>query len=372
MKILMLTTQNAAIAWWRFQAPAKALRAAGHEVTIFEEPEYSEAAVSYGGLWGWLLEHSHDYDVIHVGYSSSDVLTRILLAIRHKENKKFITDIDDDYTKVPTYNAGFKTFGPATLDRRIVRAQLLVSDAISVTTPTLSQALDVSSRPHHILPNMVYLPDWDHPVDPQRHKDSTIRIMLAGGNARYGDWALIQEALESVVAKYGQKVRLIFAGCTPDWVEQWLQDRGVPENNRATYVQPVMDPALFPKVMKWLAPDIYLSPTIPNQFNASKSNLKAIEAALSGATFMCTDFTTYGDVPNDACLKVSNTYTQWFEGLSALVEDATLRKRLNHKCLNWVYDTRDITKNTKMWLDTYQSVLDSPAITSLEDLKLPN
>lgn len=367
MKILMLSTQNAGIAWWRFQAPAKALRAAGHAVTVFEEPEYAEAAAHYGDLWGWLQEHAKDYDVIHAGYSSAQVFTQILLALRHKDGKRILTDIDDDYKAIPAYNLGFKTFGPATLDRRIVRAQLLVSDAVSVSTSTLEGALD-TGRIRYLLPNMYYPPDWAYPRDPARDQDKAVRIMLAGGYGRFGDWELVREALLALAAKYQQRIKILFFGCTPDWVEPLMADKHNPGANTAFYIQPALDPAQFPRLMRRLAPDIYLSPTITNPFNASKSDIKAVEAALAGAAFMCTDFTTYRDVPSEACLKVSNTYAQWFEGLSALVEDPALRARLTGKCQEWAAAQRDITKHVGIWEAVYEKVLAQAPIQSLADL----
>lgn len=375
MKIFMLSTQNTGIAWWRHQAPAKALRAAGHEVTVFEEPELAEAAEAYGGIWGWLCANLDKYDIVHSGYSSADVLTKILVANRHKNARPFIVDIDDDLETVPAYNQGFKTFGPATLDRQVVRAQLLVSDAMSVSTQPLLDTFKFK-KPKFLLPNMVYRPDWDHPVDPAAANDASVRILLAGGESRYADWAALKEALPAIVARYDgtkgrPKARIMFFGWYPDWAADMIADPRNPDANAAIHIHSTGNVARFCQTLRWLRPDLYLSPVLKNPFNASKSNLKALEAGMCGAALVCTDFTTYDTVPNDTCFKVANTPVQWTETLSAAIEDAAMRKRVAGNCAEWVRSTQDITKHIKLWEDTYAAVLAQPPITKLEDLVGP-
>lgn len=374
MKILMLTTQNVGIAWWRFQLPARALRRAGHEVTVFEEADYRRVAEEYGHLWGYLDQCCDDYDIIHSGYSTVEEHVQVLCAIRNKEGKHFLTDIDDDLNSVPTYNPGFKTFGPASPERKVALLQLRVSDAVTFSTEPLKTSLSPIVQRSFVLPNLVDPDTWDYPVDPKRAEDKTIRILLAGGQGRYGDWQHLKEPLEHLVGKYDgkegrPKVHLFFMGCTPDWVAPWLSDPKNPHQNRATYIRPTASVPLFQRALRWIAPDIYLSPLEPNTFNRSKSNLKAMEAALCGASFVCTDWETYQDVPSGAALKVENTYTQWYESLSALVEDEGLRKSMNQKGLEWTMDTMVIDKYIDRWVDAYSNVLSRPPINRLEDIR---
>ena len=372
MKIFMLSTQNAGVAWWRHQTPAAALRAAGHEVVVFEEEELAAAAEAYGGIWGWLCANLDKYDIVHTGYSHSDVLTKILVANRHKNERRFIVDIDDDLDTVPSYNLGFKTFGPAQFHRETVRAQLLVADAVSTSTTTLRDALRMS-KTKYALPNLVHPPDWDYPVDPDAAHDNAVRILLAGGESRYADWEILKEPLTTLAAKYDgregrPKVRIIFFGWYPDWAAHMLASPNDAVSNCASYIQSTSSIKRFCQALRWVRPDIYLSPVLKNPFNASKSDLKAMEAGMTGAVLACTDFTTYADVPSEVCSKVDNTYTQWYESLAALVEDPTLRQRKATACRDWTLSTRDVRQHVGLWVDAYEATLAAPPITRLEDI----
>ena len=136
-----------------------------------------------------------------------------------------------------------------------------------------------------------------------------------------------------------------------------MSDKLNPEANRVFYIQPTPDVTLFNKVLRYVSPDIIISPVQTNDFNRSKSGLKFLEAALAGAAFLCTDYPTYEIAPKGSCLKVDNTPTQWKESLSALIEDPDLRAQLVDKARDYVLDSCTAEGHIQERISFYEEVI---------------
>jgi len=376
LKILHVNTQAGGVAYYRHLLPARALRKLGHEVTYFggEYGFFRDIGEIGCGVENWLTRYGSKHDIVHMGYSNIIPHTLEMITLRNYAQKavgidqRLITDIDDDLNNVPAYNIAYHAYGNDGEGKRIVKTQLKVSDGVSVTTPRLIHSLREYCREMTILPNYVDLEDWkDLPGKPK--EDNDVRILFTGNLGRKGDIDQIRDVITKIVNKYDGKegrkyVKLIFMGCTPDWAAEWLNNKRDPKANRAFYIQPCQA-SLYPAILSYISPDILISPLDPNEFNRSKSCIKAYDAGLVGATFICTDWDTYDDVPGDASLKCWSE-TQWEESLEAAINDPSLRSKLNGRLREWV-ESRDINSYIYKWEDFYASILAKPPITE-EDL----
>jgi len=365
MKVLMLPSIYGGVSWWRFEVPARALLAAGVDVYCPTFKELEAQCSPEGGLVTWLHENAAKYDLIHTGYTGVMEAAKTLFDLRDKHGIPIIIDIDDDLDHVPTYNNGWKSFRPGAFGNRIAKTQLSHADAVTFSTPPLMEALKYLNpdRPKAVLENWIEIDSWDHPTPPERAKDKSVRLMVTGGNGRYGDWQIFKEPIEWAMNKYDglegrPLLRLFFLGGTPDWVAPWLTNKEDPTANRCFYLHPCDDVQLFNKMIRHVSPDIILSSTQKNDFNKSKSGLKFLEASLAGAAFICTDFDTYSNAPADCCVKVDNTFTQWQGAIGELVENKELRDRLADKAKAYVLDNCDAAMHIGPRLDFYKSVLE--------------
>lgn len=363
MKILLIPTYFGGISWWRFEVPAAALRAAGHEVTCPSADQLDFNIRNFGTMTNWIAHEMPKHDIVHVGYSPEAEFAITLFKTRDSCGVPVVVDIDDDIDCVPTYNSGWATYHPGSHGQRIAKTQLAHADAITLSTPALAAALGYLNANHTILGNWIHVDDWDHPTPPERKKDKSIRLLITGGNGRYGDWQILRGPLEQVMGQYDGKMgrpllRLFFLGATPDWVQPWMQDKEDPTTNRCFYIQPTQNVLLFNKIVRYVSPDIIISPTQKNAFNKSKSGLKYLEATLAGAAFLCTDYDTYTIAPKGTCLKCDNTETQWKESLSALIEDGALRAQLVDKARDHVLDSCTIGNHISERITFYQTVID--------------
>jgi hypothetical protein len=321
----------------------------------------------------WAAEQMQTADVIHAGYSGEYQFSKTLFELRDKYEVPIITDIDDDIDGVPTYNTGWRSYGAGKLGQRVVRTQLQYSDGVTYSTTPLFEALSRYNQTGRVLENWVDIDSWDFPTPPNRKDDQSIRIMVTGGRARYGDWSIIKEPLEFVLGKYDgkegrPKARLFFIGGTPDWVQPWMKDKLDPLANSCFYIHPTQDLILFNQLVRHVAPDIILSPVQKNDFNRSKSGLKFLEAALASATFICTDYDTYSNAPDGTCLKVDNTFAQWQGALEEAITNKDLRNRLCEKARSHVVDFCDAKDHISPRLAFYQQVVEAKACQQSQTL----
>ena len=107
------------------------------------------------------------------------------------------------------------------------------------------------------------------------------------------------------------------------------------------------------------------------QINESKSQIKAYDAAMTDAAFLCTDALPYADVPHDASIKVKTEY-EWRESLCALVEDQALRQRLAGRLKTWCLDEWEIDRHIHKWVDLYDEIYARGPITGLDEIVRPS
>jgi len=363
VKIMMLPTWFGGVSWWRFEKPAEALRAAGHEVYIPTSEELQHQTKTKNPF-EWMEEKIQNYDILHVGYAADQSLPIALFKFRDKYNIPIVVDIDDDLDHVPTYNKGRSAFYPGSVHSRVVKTQLMHADGVTFSTPPLAETLAylVKNNLSAVLGNWANPDDFDYSTPKERHEDQSIRLMVTGGSGRYGDWEIFEEPLKWAMAHYdgtGGKpmLRLFFMGGTPAWVLPYMSDKLNPEANRVFYIQPTPDVTLFNKVIRYVSPDIIISPVQTNDFNRSKSGLKFLEAALVGAAFLCTDYPTYEIAPKGSCLKVDNIFTQWQESLSALIEDKKLRAKLVDSARDFVLENALAEHYVRERVEFYSKVI---------------
>lgn len=388
MKILHLYTHPGGVNLWRLKIPALALRARGHEVVEFDGDNnaYEDIAkVHKGDALRGLCQLAETVDIVHTGYSDILPHTELLVqmreyAARQGRDLPFLVDIDDDLINVPTYNLGYKAYHPGAQGRRVALLQMHVADGVAVSTAPLKEVLQSHARALYHLPNLDHPSLWQGlPIDPHRGEDKSVRLLFAGGQGRYGDLDVLREPLEWAMAHYDgrvhsgirrPKLRAFFVACTPDWAAKWMQSDSDPTKNDAYHIWH-SDLKTYRATLSWVAPDIMVNPVIINQFNASKSCLKAYEAAHAGAAFLCTDWRTHDPLPNEACVKVDNTPTQWREAIGYLVESPEVRERLAKVMLTHVLENCQIEPHIPLWESAYADTIQRGPVKSLADVVSP-
>jgi glycosyltransferase involved in cell wall biosynthesis len=363
MRVLMAALQGSGVGYYRHGVPAKALRDLGIDVRSFGWPG------SQDNLEKFLMDNIKDVDIMHVGFSTDRATVGLFAAARNYAEVPMITDLDDDFLNVPDYNIAFGYYHGGAMGRRVARMHLRISDAVSTSTAPLAAIMANNCASAVQLPNCIIPEAWDvGPID-DLASSTDIRILFAGNVGRYGDLGEIRLAIEQLMRAHSN-VRLFFIGCTPDWALQWCADTRESRNNRAFTVNGC-SLGTYRRAFKHIAPHVVINPVMQNVFNKSKSHIKAFDAAMVGAAFVCTDWPTHDEIPNNCAIKLSNTTAQWYEALSALVMEAPLRQRMSARLHDWVLASQTIDKHIHKWIQLYEQVIEKGPITDISQVVRP-
>ena len=382
MKILHLPIHEGGVAYYRHHLPTMALRRAGHTVLAAEDalPNWLRLC-DFTSHEGWLSKQLEEgVDIIHGGWSNNLYHIELLVAAREKSRAHLLIDFDDDVLNIDKYNLSYMHYHEGNPSRRVARLGMRVADGVTTSTVPLQESMKPEARFTAVLPNFVNTADWqDFPVDRERPRDRSVRVMFAGGPSHLGDVTQVKEAVEWVISHYDGKderphVKVIFFACMPDWAAHYVSDSHIATANRCFYISATgNDVALWQRCIRWVAPDILVAPLLHHQFNRSKSLIKAYDAAMvEGCAFACEAWPAYDDVPADAASHVDSTREgAWQETLQALIENADLRHELSAALRAWVLDKRTIDANINLWEAAYQQALDRPIVSALSDIVRP-
>jgi glycosyltransferase involved in cell wall biosynthesis len=329
--------------------PAKWLARRGWYALSFDEALPYAALKDRGiNIDEWFDDNAKGFDLIVNGRST--ILDNIghLCRIRKYAGIPLVMDFDDHYRSVPKYNIASTSHHPMSTSSRITNVQLSVSDACTVSTQYLADLYKDDCRSMTLLPNCVDPEDCGpFPVDPQRKDDSSIRIMFAGGIARYGDLLECKEADEY------PNVRLFFMGCFPDWAVKWCKDSRNPRNNRSFSVHWARFPD-FRRVLAWGGFDIALAPLEHNDFNLCKSNLKYLDYAMAGIPGIYSSIPTYDNVIHKVTGLLANDTESWYASLKRLIKSEELRRYIAENARDDVLAKYNIEDRIGLWEDAYE------------------
>lgn len=366
LRILILHRQQSAVGYYRAHLPARALRELGHEVTTFEDP-YEK--VMKPAPEKWVETQANKYDLIIVDRTIRYEELGLFAGLRHlNPGARLIVDFDDDYTEVPPWNTAYNAFQSGQQYREAGHAHLKLSEMVTVSTEALRARF--ASRAHHIRTSMNFIDpaDWiNHPTDPSRAADKTLRVLYGGASGHFGDLDVVKEGIEAVIEKPPVPFRLICFGALPYWLHE--ASRRHPERVVSLPWVPFGD---YPEVVAWGQFDVAIAPLCEHPFNRAKSNIKWLEAGIQGIPFLCSDVGPYAEIPDGCAVRVPNTPVQWSEALRALLKDATLRQSLKEEALEAVSTSWTIDRRGPLWQDVVEEAMSRPRIESLADTRLPS
>lgn len=217
--------------------------------------------------------------------------------IRHfKSNSRgrpIIYEIDDDLMNIPEWNFASKFYND---NADHIKQILGIVTGVVCSTPELKKILSPYCDNIRVSPNHLPKFIWGDAIPKPFEEDINyrkIRIMYAGSHNHFdpeGDEGDFDKELINFVSKTLDKYQWIFVGGMP---------QSLKNDNRIIYHEwkPVIE---YPRFLKSLNPDIFLAPLAHNQFNKSKSNIKALEAAAMGVPLVATEITPYQGIPYTA------------------------------------------------------------------------
>lgn len=304
-------------------------------------------------------------------------------ARKYNPKAKVVMDFDDNLFKVSPLSNHYADYGVEEVKLRLadgsehwawkdgknidlsvnrkrmdeIRESLGLVDMVTVTTDILAECFRTYNENIRVLPNCVDTNSW-RPWPLIRSK--YIRLYWGGGMSHWEDIAIIRNVIKRIVKKY-DNVQIVFMGWKPEGIEQELGDR-------FEYHSWVETPA-YPYKVASLIPDIGIIPLVDNDFNRCKSAIKWIELSALGVpsvTSLVSPYKEMTELHEDNGVYIENNdEDSWVDGISMLVEDAELRKKLGEAARETVVNNFDINTQYHQWVNAYNEVLTWPRPQSL-------
>jgi glycosyltransferase involved in cell wall biosynthesis len=296
------------------------------------------------------IDNKHDKDslILAERYGVTELGPVPMITVLKAMGKKTVYECDDDFTNI------WRTVHGGGEDALQVARQC---DAVTVSTPHLANLMQkFTGKPSYVVPNCIEPGLWADPGFERKIKGLTIG--LSGSQTHDDDWRVLETVIPKILEKY-PTTTFVLSGHHPSYFDDLPKDRvvrlgGVPYG---TY------PAVFRSF------DIALAPVDPHdQFNLSKSGIKAIEAMAAqrkvgsksgGACIIATRMNIYERVviPGSTGLLVEHTPEAWEAAISQMVENKQKREKLQIRGHRWVKKNRSIHTNWKHWASTYKRIL---------------
>jgi len=197
-------------------------------------------------------------------------------------SRKILYEVDDDLLNIPDWNFAHDFYASK---RPFIEKIIGVCDGVVCSTEELKKVLSPYNDNIGVSPNCLPKFIWGEPV-PKPETEGKTRIMYAGSHNHF-DQKSDRGDFDSILIEYVKKTADDF---------QWIFVGGMPQSLKGDeriinhFWRPVIE---YPSFLKSLKPDIFLAPLDDNQFNASKSNIKALEAAALGIPLIASNREPY-------------------------------------------------------------------------------
>lgn len=294
-----------------------------------------------------------------------------LMKLAKSKGKWIFTIDDDDYFNVPTWNTGYDYYVKR---REYIEQTFKLADAVNVTTPTLKHLYGQLNPNVQLIPNAndIEMIEATPPAPNapmfriQREKGSREAKVVPTHiqeylNARQGKkvywWGgspTHEEDLKHVIAPLRSLMNREPDAivCFMGYVHRAAIAVLPPERLFLFGIVPVMH---YFSVLKLIGHDFLFAPVDFNDFNASKSANKALEADALGVIPICSDFHTYRHAFKRGFYS-DNTEYGWNRAFKYAHQlSAEERETYKSENLEWVKKYYDIKATAPLWAKFFET-----------------
>lgn len=271
------------------------------------------------------------------------------------KNKPFITEIDDWFFDVPSYNLASNPYKPNSDPEKIAFEQIEMSDAIICSTQYIKDSILklFPNKPIYVVPNSIDFDVWDNvPAAPNVLKqDGRIRIGYTGSGNHGGDLEMIKDVIISILNDFPD-VEFICAGTMSSDM------KGKPfviNHDRSYFVDRWTPISQWPAACKGWNIDIGIAPLRDSHFNRAKSNLRWLEYSAIKVPTIASKIVPFESIKDGKDGILCTNQRQWYEALKTLIQDEKKRKSLGETAYLRCKKESNMNKVAK----TYKSILEA-------------
>lgn len=247
-----------------------------------------------------------------------------------------VYELDDDIWAIPEWNPLRVHFTPEHL--RGMENCMRLCDGVIVSTHPLAGLVARFNPSVWVCPNGV---DLDRVPPREAPRRPGVRIGWAGSGTHGADLMVVAPVLKRVMRARPEVTAVFMGALPPGWeagerVEHhpWVASRALFEGYRA------------------LDLDMALAPLVPCRFNASKSPVKALEAAALGLPIVASDLGPYRCLASGSggLLVPLNDPYGWEEAILGLVDDPERRLAMGQAARAWVEKAATLDQTGPSWV----------------------
>ena len=271
-----------------------------------------------------------------------------------KAGASFIYTVDDNFFDLATESLDWKLTDELL---EIFKFFLRSADGVIVTTPILrDRLLEFSSR-ILVIPNSL---DERLLSDPGVYKinRNTLNIGYMGTLTHDEDIQMIIPVIREIIDAYPGKTHFqILGGVRSDSILRLLEEL------RVEMIP--LDPAFIPyeKFLHWFQSsinwDIGLGPLRDTSFTQCKSDIKFLDYGAAGIPGIYSRVPAYSNTVQhlETGYLVNNHLDDWLEGISRLIEDEGMRKKIARQANQYVLSQRTIKACASIWKESIKTIL---------------
>ncbi len=231
----------------------------------------------------------------------------------------------------------------------------LEADAITVSTPNLGDYVRSMNPNTRILPN--YLDDqiWAlRPIKPAQEKESPVVLGYIGPmGVHEQDLRTVEPALERILERYGNRVKIKFWGAKPPGGVQFYSNVEHVPLAMGNYRQ-------FAAYCMGLDCDVFIAPLERNLFNQCKSPIKFLEYSALGVVGVYSRLAPYqAVVQHGENGFLADTADEWYEHLIELIENPMLCYEMSRRAQETVRDKWLLSNHAEEWVQVYDRIISS-------------
>lgn len=209
------------------------------------------------------------------------------------------------------------------------------ADMVVTTTNTLGEYAKQFNDNVYVNDNTIDFTAWWK----IKHKpNKRLKVLWAGSPSHYEDFYTIKEALNKLMKDYD--FELIMVGSNYNGIIDKKY------HDRITTLSWVTFQAHSYRLMS-LTADIAIIPLQKNKFNDYKSAIKFYEVSAMGIPAVVSNTLPYSEVACNNNALIYKTDKGFYKQMKKLLESPELREEIGTKAYNWVYNNKNLEKESK-------------------------
>lgn len=334
------------------------------------EPSYQYPGLTIGQQIYAEIDHACELaDIVIWHPMYYDWSLDFFLEMKHKHQKPFIVEVDDNYVDVPPWNEAYSGFRNGSSYRRVSVDCMRNADAIMVTTPHLGELYTQFNDNVYVIENSLDFKGdrkfvgWDE-VSVRKHKGT--RIGWIGGRAHFDDLMMVAPVLRELLLENPQVTLCLVNSALQKSCKalgRAYPFEGVKNVHYADRSVPINRYAQFAASFGF---DIGIAPLIDCNFNRSKSNLRWLEYSALKIPTVASGISHFNQSISsgvDGILIKDNDLGEWKKALEMLIENPSKVEEIGRNAYKRVKRDFNVARNSPKYLRLLKSLAKQSAFT---------